>query len=821
MVGRCWCKWACGVLGILVVMGCGEPGGDELAMESTDGGYDGACHEKDSRTAMATGQGTMRLEARWPSELEVSLALVEEAGHPIYETVVTGGDIEMVVVEAGRYMVEIGDEYIDEWGNRWVFDGLDQVLEVGEAGCEKAVIAAQAPTLVTDGGDDGAYGSLRSVVQRVAPGSEIEIDGGVEEIILQEPLEVRDDLRLVGQGYRAHVVGMSAEFRPPGGALMEVGGGGETSQLWIEGVSLRGSPGAGETGLRIDGGEEEMDIQIVDSQWSDFDGAIVVTGGEGLVISLKSSSFVDNHGVHGGALRIRGEGASAMETRGEELIFSDNHSTGHGGAVHVEGAVALSMKGIVWEQNWAGGKGGALFVDEGEDKVSIRDSVGHSNDADGSGGALYISRSAEIDRGHFASNSAAELGGAVVVADGEGHLRRTVFESNQAEKGGALALRAVGVAPEVLSHAVWGYGLDQVLFESNQATLKGGGVYVQGSGDWVRGYVDVDNTTFSANEAGAAGGAIFWGPAAVGTINFSSFVANACWECAGGAAGIEVGPSASRVHLRANLLAERGVGSAPLLKSRGGALRSGGFNYFGDLSADVGGGFDLHGSDEVDDRVRVKAISGEGYERGHAWKEQSLGARSMDWEECQRHRLDRFNQAHATWNPVSQNDRGRPVGNRCSPGAFESGGYSQLFIGPGIGEEPGSGQFGVGGDVGWQYEEAYASKKGSMAGGMGLVLEGANSWVGVDDLGSHLLDGQVGSMAILFRTHGDRAQDDRQLRVRAGGEIIAASRVINDGQELWLVDGLARLNIPVGGEVDVIIEPVGEGEVLIDHVSWY
>ncbi len=634
--------WACVAMAVLVGSGCGE--GEE-----------------------ARG-GTVELGAQWPSEVSAAWALVDGDGERVVEGEIDGGEIAMMAVEPGNYEVRIVEEVVDAWENPWGFQGVEESFEVGEGARVNVVVKAQAPTVVVEGADEGAYGSLREVVDRVHRDSLIEISDEVEEVELDAPLVVGDRLRLMGHGRHESVIRASQRFEPSGGALIEVAPSAEEVEVRVRGVAMNGAPGVVASGMVVDGSGKDVQIDIAESEWGHFDGALVLKGEGRMEINVEGSRFLNNGGVDGGAIRANGTEAGQMVLRIEDGYLDSNEVTGRGGAIYLGDGVEAELKSMTFVGNRADGRGGAVYVAEGDGAVAITGGSWGWDSTGKSGGAGYFAREVIIDQGEVHNCHADAHGGGMFFREGRGEIRRSVFKDNEARHGGALALKGVGRAPSVMSQPVWGFAIEQVLFEANEADAEGGAIHVEGSDRWTRGFVDVDNATFSSNAAGASGGGIYWGDEAVGTVNFSTFVDNECGRCEGGGPAMWVGAEAGRVYLRA-VVAAGGRERQLLVESGGAMVRSGGRNHFDRLSGEVGGGFKLAGSDVVGDHVLVEGLQGEGYRRGHPISPRSSGNPGIDRESCQRHRLDRLGRVHRKWNPTAQNDQGRPVGPGCLPGA--------------------------------------------------------------------------------------------------------------------------------------------------------
>lgn len=247
--------------------------------------------------------------------------------------------------------------------------------------------------------------------------------------------------------------------------------------------------------------------------------------------SISATLLSANHGSAGGG-GLYSEGAATWAVIGAQFVM--NSTSGAGGGVHLgPGATAnFSGSGMRMEANLAT-HGGAIFnVGEVEflegilraneatsgnggailniGKLTLDEARLWENEASGNGGAIFHGTplgSLSIENSHFRQNKSTEQGGALYLVTtstgsvGEG----TQFESNEAEKGGAVAL-AAGATLTVTHSAI----------HENEA--QGGAIHNEGT-------LELASCLFEANE-GEVGGAILNEEDAMLTVRSSSFVAN-------------------------------------------------------------------------------------------------------------------------------------------------------------------------------------------------------------------------------------------------------------------------------------------------------
>jgi hypothetical protein len=235
-----------------------------------------------------------------------------------------------------------------------------------------------------------------------------------------------------------------------------------------------------------------------------------------------------------------------------ELRDSFSGPGNDGGAIHLDGASALTLEGIAFRANSAGGSGGAVYirstssfpiviadtsfggVDEagalntaGDDggAVAIADAPGAGpavelhdawfmrNEAGGSGGGLAVDESTaggsavSMEWTHFLENRATRDGaGARIGSGGDVSLTRTFVESNELETTGGPA-RGAGIFATAIAPGLHLHQSDSS-FDDNRMTRAGGTEFSGGgAGEWVGGFSVVSRSdSFDRNSLPAREG---------------------------------------------------------------------------------------------------------------------------------------------------------------------------------------------------------------------------------------------------------------------------------------------------------------------------
>lgn len=431
-----------------------------------------------------------------------------------------------------------------------------------------------------------APATLQSLIDAAAPGATIDLPDGT----YAERITLGDGKTLRGSGPANVIIDASGRGGP---AVVATG------DFTIEGIRITG-------GDNVDNG-----------------GAIV--SGFGFDITLDNVELIANRsGGDGGAVYIPGGSLD-----GTNLLFRDNVAGGNGGSIYAGGTV--NLQGLTIENPGVTGNsanaGGAIWVPLSGDltigtasctgaptAVTELSNVIRQTNAVGAGGAIFSLGRLQIADATI-GNNLADFGGAIATDVGNTLIECSVIAANIATGtfgGGAVASQADATL-----------SLDRTLVQGNQSTAansagggilnqgaatlidstlaqnrsaQGGGLFNlpgavavisgvsftdntvtglspgQGGGVGGLGSFDILNSTFSANQADGAGGAIYVSSANA-RINNVSFVDNA----AGLEAGAIFADPATAVVSFSNSLFSGNIGSAA---TPCGGLASAGFNLF-------------------------------------------------------------------------------------------------------------------------------------------------------------------------------------------------------------------------------------------------
>lgn len=332
--------------------------------------------------------------------------------------------------------------------------------------------------------------------------------------------------------------------------------------------------------------------------------------GEETTINLNRINFFNNRSAsHGGAIAFNRDETltSDVSINISHGQFSENHSDGDGGAIHLAEHYSLNLSDSQFTDNVAvasgGGiatadniaittstfdnnaantdRGGALFISEAR-MITIDDSSFIGNQADGggaiqmtsprsllidiknnlflmntavqgggaiSGSNLTIVSSAEVDFTYnvFSHNSSDSVGGAVSIAQSNATINFAFnqFDSNVANTSGG-ALRLGKLISDVY------YQLNGNVFTHNVAGEFGGAIDVSGSGG-VGTFLTMTNNTLGFNQADVGGA--FYNFQATAKLSFNTFVYNQA-HTSGASIGGTTGANFEVAH---NILAHSGL----------------------------------------------------------------------------------------------------------------------------------------------------------------------------------------------------------------------------------------------------------------------
>ena len=325
--------------------------------------------------------------------------------------------------------------------------------------------------------------------------------------------------------------------------------------------SVTGNSGGGGY-LVADGGHLDIsscNVKNVTLQSNQYGGGFYI---DGSTASIDNCTVSNNTAYQGGGFYIYDSTVDLTD-----VTISGNESEWHGGGMRIRGGSVVDMTRVTLDSNVAADSGGGL--DSRDSDIDCQNCVITDNEAGGSGGGVYLSGSATTAWTEFLGGSAliqgnttGGVGGAIyswdvkLYAGGEISDNKAPAEANGAaiyhggakakfvdldlsgHSGGSGAVHVLGASGESLyiEGGTWhdnasteeGGALYSaapteirgVTFTKNQAGLAGGAVFLDQAD------LEVYDSTFTSNTADSQGGAIKVYKAAV-TVKRSDFVANA------------------------------------------------------------------------------------------------------------------------------------------------------------------------------------------------------------------------------------------------------------------------------------------------------
>jgi hypothetical protein len=330
----------------------------------------------------------------------------------------------------------------------------------------------------------GTAPPLVTLVGLTLKGSDVSGDGGA----------IRSLARLI---IRDCVIEENEAIRG-GGIFVEVAGGGTPREiLRIENSIIDSNDASSGGGLAIFSGSQgspTQDTAVITGSTFRYH-EIGSSGGGGAIdatlygaaLTIDAGSFLLNEAQDGGAIR-------ATLSEGAELNIVDSN----------------------FEENDASGNGGGVQTDVTDSTVQISGTTFHDNLASQSGGGawldLYGSSTAEIVSSIITENKSLQHGGGVFLrTDQSQHLgagphtvltvHNSLFEENEANQGGGLALALGGAAIDGNHFQAVGQraAISRSTFSANKAVNNGGGIRTwQGAGA----EVEVTESTVTGNTAG-------------------------------------------------------------------------------------------------------------------------------------------------------------------------------------------------------------------------------------------------------------------------------------------------------------------------------
>lgn len=219
-----------------------------------------------------------------------------------------------------------------------------------------------------------------------------------------------------------------------------------------------------------------------------------------IVASTFSGNQIPAYGQYlGGGLLIGGENNTVNISHS---TFRNNASNAYhgGGLANLAKYTALIINETTFENNTARTAGGGIYSWAESVTMTSQDSIFSGNTAGSSGGGIYtgnLTHTVSITNGRFIGNTV----------------------TNPDSWGGGINMRSLTSTLTIVDG----------LFNQNASSTLGGAIYLFPSTSTLDTFgitAEIMGTSFSANEAGFSGGAVYQGTGTAVTIDQSSFVGN-------------------------------------------------------------------------------------------------------------------------------------------------------------------------------------------------------------------------------------------------------------------------------------------------------
>lgn len=327
-----------------------------------------------------------------------------------------------------------------------------------------------------------------------------------------------------------------------GGSNVTLNGGGTTrlflvvaqTNLTLMDITLENGNAGNQDGGAIEGSGTIVlsNVTIQNSKAnSGFCGGAIATDSTGTTI-ISNSTFQQDTAGSGGVICTSG----SLDITSSHFLFNTatNTSIGGGGAIYLFPGASMVFKAGELNGNSAL-RGGAIYL-VGNAQVSFKSngqpvSFAANNAAD-SGGAIYVDPSdvsgyLNIDNANFTGNSAPQntvalgYGGAIAFRGASPMtISYSFFSKNQGRFGGAVFVgNGVNGVNASINHTV---------FDQNQSTLFGGGLYTNGDNT----HLNISDAVFTHNQTEAGGGVARFN--AILSVSDSSFTNNTATKFGGG-----------------------------------------------------------------------------------------------------------------------------------------------------------------------------------------------------------------------------------------------------------------------------------------------
>jgi predicted outer membrane repeat protein len=220
-------------------------------------------------------------------------------------------------------------------------------------------------------------------------------------------------------------------------------------------------------------------------------------------VEVRHCEFIGNGGPNGAAIRLSGRAGTLLV---RSTVFSDNHSTGVGGAIAI---VPFAAAAPLSPQAIAG---------LAPTRLRMVDATFKGNSAT-SGGAvsadLRDGGSVEIVRALFADNTAQSNGGAIAIENGGALLAGSILERNRAREGAAIYTQAPPQRATTVANTLVADNAAQLgggalsgapLVLENSTVARNAATGLRALGD-MRGGIRLSNTIIAENRPGNCAGA--------------------------------------------------------------------------------------------------------------------------------------------------------------------------------------------------------------------------------------------------------------------------------------------------------------------------
>jgi LPXTG-motif cell wall-anchored protein len=366
-------------------------------------------------------------------------------------------------------------------------------------------------------------GSLRDAIDQanLNPGADtIVFDASVTGTIFltEGPLDIQDSVTIVGPGAALLSVDANSNSRvmtmaapPLPGLDVDVSLSGLTIANGFASSGSGGGISASNVNLSLTNTVLSGNVADRNGGGIAFDGALDAANSLSITNSELRTNYANYYYGYGGAIYVVGAmNASTVSITGSTL--SENGAR-WGGAAYVKGYYlssegtqlpGVSIAGSTFENNEAGGDGGAVNIETVTGSVSIVGSSFTGNvGEDGGGlfiGQLYDGSSVSVSDTEFDGNEATRTGGGFAVsftADGSVlTINDTTVTGNSAQSGGGLSINRHNGTASVVDSAI----------VDNSAAYYGGGLMVRQS--TANASIVIERTTVSGNVAAQDGGAV-------------------------------------------------------------------------------------------------------------------------------------------------------------------------------------------------------------------------------------------------------------------------------------------------------------------------